>query len=112
MVELVVQELDVASAAILRVWNNGANSHSDSEPYIAVTHDDILGALRILTVLVHVLDSYSIIIISDIQSLNQDVLSTWVDSVCVQGVRWQVLPADAICAVVIIFITKQKTVKL
>ena len=112
VIELVVQELDITCAAICSVRYYGANCHSNSKPNVAVTHDDVLRALCILTVPVHIFDSNSVVIVSDIQSLNQNVLSTRVDSVSIEGICRQVLPADAIRAVVIITVAKQKSVKL
>jgi len=58
------------------VWNNASNRHANAEPDVAVTYDDVLGALCILAITSRVLDGHSIIIISDIQALNDDIFAT------------------------------------
>ena len=42
VVERVIRECDITNAIVSIMWDDGANSHSDTEPDVAIAHDNIL----------------------------------------------------------------------
>ena len=96
MIELMVQELDVPDAVVVVIGRYRANRHTHSESDDAVTHDDVLAALRILAILVHRLDGDGIVMVRDVESFDQDVLASGVDTIGVEWVRRQGHPVETL----------------
>ena len=91
-----VQELDVPDAVVVVIGRYRANRHTHSESDDAVTHDDVLAALRILAILVHRLDGDGIVMVRDVESFDQDVLASGVDTIGVEWVRRQGHPVETL----------------
>ena len=58
------------------------------DTYVAVSDNDVFGAIRENILRAQGLDRHCVIEILDSDILNQDVFSRGVDSICVEGEKW------------------------
>ena len=84
VVELMVEELDVANADVVVVCRDRADCQTNTIVDITVPHNDILRALGILTLLGGAFDGDSVVEVGDVEALNQNVSAGRVYSVSVQ----------------------------
>lgn len=84
VVELVITEGNIVHTVVGIIGRDASDGHSNSKPDIAVSDNHILCALRNLVVAIARFDSDGIIIISDVESLNENVAAVRVNTVSVE----------------------------
>jgi len=82
-----ILEGNVFHASEIASGGNGTDCHTNSVGYFDIAHKDIFRALSKLTSLVHRLHSYGIVKVCDLDTLDEDVLTRWVNSVSVERKR-------------------------
>ena len=63
------------------LWEDCTNGKACALVDDDITNHDVLSALESMMISLQWLDSHSIIVISDIDSLNENVPSFWIDSI-------------------------------
>lgn len=89
MVESVGVKSNIADARVFLASRDRADSHSDAEPHGAITDQDVLRAGSIRAITVKRLDSDSIIVACNVQSLDHSILSSRVQAISVERVCGQ-----------------------
>ena len=87
--ENMVLEFDIIDAWIVITGLDWSYRHTDTVPHVAVSDCDVLRAWGLLECVHGCLHGNGIVKISDIEALNEDVLTTYVDSVGVEWEPWQ-----------------------
>jgi hypothetical protein len=88
-VESHILECNVFDASVVRSGGNRADCHAYSVDYFDVARYDILSALSDFASTIHGLNSDCVVEVGNLDALNQDVLSRRVNTVSVQGERWE-----------------------
>jgi len=85
MMESVVNEGDVPNTVVVWVAWHGTNCHTNTKSHVTIADCDVLRAVGDLMAHAQRLDSHSIVVVSDVDPLDEDVGASWVDSI---GVQW------------------------
>jgi len=78
---------NVFYASEITSGGNGTDCHTNSVGHFDIAHEDIFRALSKLTSLVHRLHSDGIVEVCDLDTLDEDVLTRWVNTVSVERKR-------------------------